>query len=102
MILCAIKWYLLTQHTCSLATDVMPGTSLQHAELKLTVDPCKPSSPGRFFAVNEVKAMIAHILLNYDIKLPGDSKEVPAGKYFAASRSPAPGAEVLFRKRKVD
>jgi hypothetical protein len=40
--------------------------------------------------------------LNYDIKLPGDSKEVPAGKYFAASRSPAPGAEILFRKRKVD
>ncbi|KAJ2919582.1 hypothetical protein MD484_g822, partial [Candolleomyces efflorescens] len=58
--------------------------------------------PGRFFAVNEVKAMMAHILLNYDIKLPGDSQEVPAGQYFAASRSPAPGAEVLFRKRKVD
>ncbi|KAJ2936146.1 hypothetical protein H1R20_g944, partial [Candolleomyces eurysporus] len=58
--------------------------------------------PGRFFAVNEVKAMMAHILLNYDVKLPGDSKEIPPGTYFAGARSPAPNAEVMFRKRKVD
>ena len=25
-------------------------------------------SPGRFFAVNELKALVAHILLTYDIK----------------------------------
>ncbi|RXW14561.1 hypothetical protein EST38_g11290 [Candolleomyces aberdarensis] len=31
--------------------------------------------PGRFFAVNEVKALLAHILLNYDLKLPGDATE---------------------------
>ncbi|RXW11635.1 hypothetical protein EST38_g14219, partial [Candolleomyces aberdarensis] len=57
--------------------------------------------PGRFFAVNEVKAMMAHILLNYDIKLPGDSKEIPRGKYFAGARTPAPNAEIMFRKRKL-
>ncbi|RXW11636.1 hypothetical protein EST38_g14220 [Candolleomyces aberdarensis] len=58
--------------------------------------------PGRFLAVNEVKAMMAHILLNYDIKLPGDSKEIPPGKYFAGARTPAPNAEIMFRKRKRD
>ena len=37
------------------------------------------TSPGRFFAVNEVKIFFAYILLNYDFKLPGDSTEVPKG-----------------------
>lgn len=59
-------------------------------------------SPGRFFAVNEVKAMMAHIILNYDIKLPGDSREAPKGVWFAGSRSPHTSAEILFKKRKLD
>jgi hypothetical protein len=59
------------------------------------------SSPGRFFAVNEIKAMVAHILLNYDIKLPGDAKVVPPGRWFAGNRIPDPKAEMMFRKRKV-
>lgn len=59
-------------------------------------------SPGRFFAVNEVKAMMAHMVLNYDIKLPGDSRDPPKGPWFAGSRSPHPTAEVLFRKRKLN
>lgn len=58
--------------------------------------------PGRFFAVNEVKAMMAHIILNYDIKLPGDSREAPKGVWFAGSRSPHTSAEILFKKRKLD
>lgn len=58
--------------------------------------------PGRFFAVNEVKAMMAHMVLNYDIKLPGDSRDPPKGPWFAGSRSPHPTAEVLFRKRKLN
>ena len=59
-------------------------------------------SPGRFFAVNEIKAMAAHILLNYDIKLPGDAKVVPLGRWFAGNRIPDPKAEMMFRKRRVD
>jgi len=55
--------------------------------------------PGRFFAVNEVKAMMANILINYDIKLPGDSKVVPPGIWFGAGRGPNTSAHVLFRKR---
>lgn len=69
---------------------------------KLNTIPFGTSSPGRFFAVNEVKAMMAHILLNYDIKLPGDAKVVPPGRWFAGNRVPDPKAEMMFRKRKVD
>lgn len=59
-------------------------------------------SPGRFFAVNEVKAAVSHILLNYDIKLPGDATKVLPGIWFAGSRSPDPKAQILFRKRRLD
>ncbi|EAU87935.2 cytochrome P450 [Coprinopsis cinerea okayama7 len=59
----------------------------------------RPACPGRFFAVNEIKAMLAYILLNYDFKLPGDSTEPPAPHWFGQSRSPNRTAEILFRKR---
>ncbi|KAF6749691.1 cytochrome P450 [Ephemerocybe angulata] len=58
--------------------------------------------PGRFFAVNEVKAMLAHIVINYDIKLPGGSREIPRGSWFAGSRAPHSTAEILFRKRQIE
>ncbi|KAJ2919184.1 hypothetical protein MD484_g1225, partial [Candolleomyces efflorescens] len=55
--------------------------------------------PGRFFAVNEIKAMAAYVLLNYDMKLPGDDPHLPAGFFFGSSRSANPTAHILFRKR---
>ncbi|KAJ2924987.1 hypothetical protein H1R20_g12091, partial [Candolleomyces eurysporus] len=58
--------------------------------------------PGRFFAVNEVKALLAHIILHYDVKLPGDATEVPKGLWLGGSRLPDRSAEVLFRKRRLD
>ncbi|KAF5315411.1 hypothetical protein D9619_007341 [Psilocybe cf. subviscida] len=56
--------------------------------------------PGRFFAVNELKAMLAYILLNYDIKLV-DGNHRPDNVWVGASCSPNPTAEVLLRKRVV-
>ncbi|KAF7347451.1 Ent-kaurene oxidase [Mycena venus] len=35
--------------------------------------------PGRFFASMELKIMLAHMLLNYDISLPDGAKEAPKG-----------------------
>ena len=52
--------------------------------------------------MNEIKAMASHILLNYDIKLPGDAKVVPSGRWFAGNRIPDAKAQMMFRKRKVD
>ena len=54
-------------------------------------------SPGRFFAVNEIKALFAHILVTYDIKLE-EGKEVPRGRYIAGMLFPG-NANVMFRTR---
>jgi hypothetical protein len=50
--------------------------------------------------VNEVKALLAHIILNYDFKIPGDSRVVPEPIWFSGGRNSNPTAEILFRKRK--
>ncbi|KAK7686510.1 hypothetical protein QCA50_010108 [Cerrena zonata] len=54
--------------------------------------------PGRFFAVNELKAMMAHLLMNYDVRFEGDT-ERPKNIWFSASVSPDPSIKLLFRKR---
>ncbi|KAF5374236.1 hypothetical protein D9758_004728 [Tetrapyrgos nigripes] len=57
------------------------------------------SSPGRFFAVNELKTLIAHTLLTYDVKLEHDSKTVPKPFCFGRTMMPNRTAKVMFRKR---
>lgn len=56
------------------------------------------SSPGRFFATNEVKTMLAYILLNYDVKMP-DGHGHPSEMWFGVTSITDPTAEVMFRKR---
>ena len=57
-------------------------------------------SPGRFFATNEVKAMLAHVLLNYDVKM-ANVDGCPSELWFGLLSIPDPTAEVMFRKRTV-
>ena len=47
--------------------------------------------------VNEIKALFAHILMTYDIKLE-EGKEVPRGRYIAGMYFPG-NANVMFRTR---
>lgn len=54
--------------------------------------------PGRFFATNQLKVMLAHILLNYDVKMP-DGKGRPGNWVFGTHIAPDFRAKVLFRKR---
>ncbi|KAK7446303.1 hypothetical protein VKT23_014509 [Stygiomarasmius scandens] len=61
----------------------------------------KHACPGRFFAVNELKTLLAHTLTTYDVKLEGDSKKIPEPFWFGPSVSPNQTAKVLFRKRKL-
>lgn len=56
-------------------------------------------SPGRFFAVNELKAMVAYLVLNYDVKMENEGVR-PNDLYKGARISPDPVAEVLFKRRK--
>ena len=55
-------------------------------------------SPGRFFAVNQMKALIAHIIVTYDFKLE-EGKGVPPERHFGLFRAPG-DADVLFRERR--
>ncbi|CAL1694068.1 unnamed protein product [Somion occarium] len=58
----------------------------------------KHACPGRFFAANELKAMLAHTVMNYDVKFEKESVR-PPNLWFAITVSPDPRAKVLFRKR---
>jgi len=79
------------------------GESLKHQ--MVAIDPSfalfgggRHMCPGRFFAVNEIKALIAHVLLAYDVKFEGN-KGVPSPVWSGASYTPNSSAEVMFRKR---
>ncbi|KAJ7036533.1 cytochrome P450 [Mycena alexandri] len=69
-------------------------TSLDYLAFGHGVHAC----PGRHMAVIELKAIIAHIVLNYDIKLPNNEGR-PANQYVASACLPHATAKVLFRKR---
>ncbi|KAI0079530.1 cytochrome P450 [Panus rudis PR-1116 ss-1] len=58
----------------------------------------KHACPGRFFAANELKAMLAWVVLHYDIKFANEGVRPPNDFVFLQTY-PAPGVEVLFRKR---
>jgi len=54
--------------------------------------------PGRFFVAYELKMMLAHVLLNYDVKMANGNGR-PANWWVGYNCLPDLSAEVLFRKR---
>ena len=54
-------------------------------------------SPGRFFAVNEVKALLAHVVVTYDIKFE-EGKQAPRCVHIGSIGIPGK-ANAMFRKR---
>ncbi|KAF8913279.1 cytochrome P450 [Mucidula mucida] len=54
--------------------------------------------PGRFFAAMELHLMLAHIVLQYDVKFP-DGEGRPENLWFGTTCIPNPKAKILFRKR---
>ncbi|THH09628.1 hypothetical protein EW145_g1863 [Phellinidium pouzarii] len=57
--------------------------------------------PGRFFAANELKSMMAYLVLNYDIKLENDSRERPKDSCIGSAIVPNSKANVMFRRRQT-
>jgi cytochrome P450 len=55
-------------------------------------------SPGRFFAVNELKTMLAYVVHSYDIKFEQERVR-PTNVWFGEVCLPHQSAEVMFRKR---
>ena len=60
---------------------------------------CLPlfNSPGRFLAAIEIKALLAHIVVTYDVKFE-EGKGFPPERHMGLFRYPG-NADVLFRKR---
>ncbi|KAJ2998234.1 hypothetical protein NUW58_g387 [Xylaria curta] len=55
--------------------------------------------PGRFFASNEIKAIMGYLLLNYDMKF-SEGQTRPKSMLFETQNLPDHEATVMFRKRK--
>ncbi|KAJ7170266.1 cytochrome P450 [Mycena crocata] len=54
--------------------------------------------PGRFFAANEQKLIMSHVIVTYDFKLKDGVR--PEDEWVALVGSANPTAEVMFRKRR--
>nr|QHD43136.1 P450 oxygenase [Chaetomium globosum] len=57
--------------------------------------------PGRMFADNTLKIILAHILTHYDLELPPGQGKPEKGSMPNGSMSPDTKAKVLFRSRKL-
>lgn len=78
--------------------------SIKHQMVALTLDTIvfghgRHACPGRFFAVNELKAIFAYCILHYDVQLEGGSMERPKNIKYEANMAPNMKAKVMFRKR---
>ncbi|OHE90947.1 cytochrome P450 [Colletotrichum orchidophilum] len=58
----------------------------------------KHACPGRFFAVNEIKMIIANILCNYEIRMPEGMTERYENLAFGSSIVPDPKKTIMIRK----
>ncbi|KAJ7767232.1 cytochrome P450 [Mycena metata] len=58
----------------------------------------KHACPGRFFAATELKAMMAHLVVNYDIRAEVEGVR-PLDAVFGTRITPNPAGKVYFRKR---
>lgn len=56
------------------------------------------ASPGRFFAAVEMKAILAHVVVTYDVKMKEDGA-LPSSRWIFTALIPDQKAKVLFRRR---
>ena len=93
------------RHISLVRLCVGPMTVSKHESLRkngATYLVCVPHpeipSISRFFASVMLKTMIAHVLVNYDVKMKS-KRTHSADHYIAGVFPPDPEAEVVFRKR---
>ncbi|KZT30762.1 cytochrome P450 [Neolentinus lepideus HHB14362 ss-1] len=78
----------MKHHLISTANDYVPFGHGKHA------------CPGRFFAANTMKTMLAHLVLTYDVKMENEGVR-PPDRWFGPASGPNATAKVLFRKRQL-
>ncbi|KAJ7878446.1 cytochrome P450 [Mycena leptocephala] len=74
------------KHMISVGVDHLPFGTGKHA------------CPGRFFAATELKAMLAHLVINYDVKAEVEGVR-PPDMNFGTVTTPSATGKVLFRKK---
>ncbi|GJC87556.1 cytochrome P450 monooxygenase ATR3 [Colletotrichum liriopes] len=100
----ALRFYKLREakeHAASgtkAAEVVMQAQFVSVGTTHLTFGYGKHACPGRFFAVNEIKMIMANVLCHYDVKLPDGVTERYKNLAFGASSVPDPKKTVMIRK----
>lgn len=84
----------LQQNICRLDTVNMRGTDILLSAFRVKGF----ISPGRLFAAAELKTMLAHIVITYDVKLE-ESAVFPASWRLATLIGANSYAKVMFRNR---
>ncbi|EKM61828.1 uncharacterized protein PHACADRAFT_204969 [Phanerochaete carnosa HHB-10118-sp] len=69
---------------------------------QLTTTSADYVTPGRFFVSNELKAMLAYIVANYDVKPEYEDVRPENLRTRSLTNNPSDIARVLFRRRQVD
>ncbi|KAJ0340086.1 hypothetical protein COL922a_003722 [Colletotrichum nupharicola] len=100
----ALRYYKLRQakdaaESGSKAAEVVANSQFVSVGTShLTFGYGRHACPGRFFAVNEIKMIMANILCNYEIKLPDGVTERYENIKFGAGSVPDPTKTVMIRK----
>ncbi|KAF8209559.1 cytochrome P450, partial [Mycena galopus ATCC 62051] len=84
--------------THDLTQDVFKRQMISTAGDFLPFGTGKHACPGRFFAATELKAMLAHVVINYDLKAEVEGVRPPDNS-FGLTIAPNASAKVRFRKR---
>ena len=90
----AYRWLKLREDPTREHLAHLVSTSTQH----MGFGHGKHSCPGRFFAANEIKIGLCHLLLKYDWKLL-DNAEAPKPLFYGMAILPDPDAKLLIRRR---
>lgn len=91
------------RHMISTAVDHLSFGTGKHACpvgicLNLLSHRIQRLSQGRFFAATELKAMMAHLVINYDVKAEVEGVR-PPDNVFGTRIAPSATGRVRFRKR---
>ncbi|KAF4451894.1 hypothetical protein F53441_5213 [Fusarium austroafricanum] len=91
----AFRFYKLRQESME-ANNRWQFTSLNDTYINFGAG--KHACPGRFFASNEIKLVLAHLLINYDIRLKA-GEDRPKAMSMVMAKAPSPNTELEFRRR---
>ncbi|KAH8730529.1 cytochrome P450 monooxygenase-like protein [Phaeosphaeriaceae sp. PMI808] len=79
------------------AADISRNQFVSTNEVSLLFGHGRHACPGRFFASNEIKMILARLIMGYDIKMPGDAKERHENTQVGRFSSPKPKATVMLK-----